>query len=518
MAAEPVMDPLVRKPPELLAQREARVARNVLNTVRVPCDAKLPASQRWFTSGGSPAMGPVRAGNEVMYLIDGEVTFREMVSAIRTATGAGHFIYLLGWWLTDSFQLIRGDANSTVRALLTAAANNGVQVRAMLWEAWRDHYLYGRRQNADEVDHINALRDGAAILDSRYLNCGSHHQKILAVNGSSGLIAFCGGVDINPSRVFARRSGANVHDDTEGASLHDVHCRIRGPAAHDLLRIFIERWTDHPRRHGSDLRGVNIPIPAPAGSQYVQIGRTYGNGANHRGIDTHWGFSRGYSFAPNGEQTARRMILHAISRAQRFIYVEDQYLINDTDTDAVRALSDALGRIEHLTILVPHNTICDIPVVTHRQRFLAPLRRAGGGKVRVFCLHPPGAPHTYVHSKIWIIDDQFAIIGSANCNRRGWTHDSEVTAGIFDESSDDVCEWHFAHRLRVALWAEHLGMKTPEGHAELADGVASIVHWRQPPPGARIAPYDERIQTERDSFIARRELNNWDTFTDPDGS
>ena len=51
---------------------------------------------------------------------------------------------------------------------------------------------------------------------------------------------------------------------------------------------------------------------------------------------------------------------------------------------------------------------------------------------------PPdaGSSLTYVHSKIWIMDDRFAVIGSSNCNNRGYNHDSEVVAGIYDESQD----------------------------------------------------------------------------------
>jgi len=65
----------------------------------------------------------------------------------------------------------------------------------------------------------------------------------------------------------------------------------------------------------------------------------------------------------------------------------------------------------------------------------------------------PAIPHSYVHAKTWIFDDRFAIIGSANCNQRGWTHDSESCVGTFDESKDTPGTYTFAHRLRIRLWA-----------------------------------------------------------------
>ena len=49
-----------------------------------------------------------------------------------------------------------------------------------------------------------------------------------------------------------------------------------------------------------------------------------------------------------------------------------------------------------------------------------------------------------------------------------------------------------AHWLRIELWKEHLNLQTPEGSAELADGVASAVHWLDLPSGARVQHYNEK--------------------------
>jgi phosphatidylserine/phosphatidylglycerophosphate/cardiolipin synthase-like enzyme len=213
---------------------------------------------------------------------------------------------------------------------------------------------------------------------------------------------------------------------------------------------------------------------------------------------------RGYAFAPYGEQTARRMILMAISEARRFIYIEEQYLV---EMEASQALQLALRNIQHLTILIPDGSLSDLPQVCYRrQKFIAPLKSIGGDKVRVFVLTPPGAFHTYVHSKMYIIDDQFTIIGSANCNRRGWTHDSEVVAGILDPVGSE-----FARQLRIALWAEHLNLDKADGR--LADGVASADLWLNPPAGARIVRYNENAGIEDVHTDPM-----WDNFEDPDGS
>jgi phosphatidylserine/phosphatidylglycerophosphate/cardiolipin synthase-like enzyme len=203
------------------------------------------------------------------------------------------------------------------------------------------------------------------------------------------------------------------------------------------------------------------------------------------------------------------MILHAINQARRFIYLEDQYLVS---MDVSAALVRALPRIQHLTIVIPHtnllsSTECPQDFKSRRSAFIAPLVAAGGSKVRIFHLHPPGAPNTYVHSKMWVIDDEFAIIGSANCNRRSYTHDSEVTAGVYDPDRS------FAKQLRMALWAKHLNMAP----SALTDGVASARFWLSPPPGAHVAPFNH-LAAVTTGNAPRCRLASWDTHIDPDGS
>jgi len=477
--------------------------------------------RRWFTTGGRPAMQPIRPGNDVLPLIGGAQAFGEMLRAIWTATGPGHFIYLAGWYLDDSFPLVGCDPNTAIGRLFARASQSGVQVRAMLWDQVGT-------QNSAQVKRINRLARGAAILDNRTLWFGSHHQKILIVKGSQGLIAFCGGVDINSDRIppcpsasssggSGSGSGSGSGGGGGGSPLHDVHCRIRGPAARSLLLTFVQRWLDHPAhvsldRSKGELLGaaeLRLPLPSPSGPAYVQIGRTYGNGSRHHGIGR-----GGYRFAPDGERTVRRMVLQAISQARRFIYMEDQYLVSLEVRDALLA---ALPHIQHLTILIPHSRLlssseCPQDFHAKRREFIAPLRRAGGSKVRVFVLNPPGAPNTYVHAKTWIFDDEYAIIGSANCNRRGYTHDSEVAAGIYDPSDASLVK-----QLRIGLWAKHLNLDNPAGRARLADGLASAALWLSPPPGARIAPFNENAPIST-SNAPRCRVASWNGQIDPDGS
>jgi hypothetical protein len=114
-------------PPSPCVARTIYVDPKVKNTVRLMHDAYDPALRVLEKNSAT------RTGNAVRYLVNGTDTFRHYVEEIRACTGEGHFIYLLGWQLQIDLPLVPGDATTTMRALLSAAAGRGVQVRALLW-------------------------------------------------------------------------------------------------------------------------------------------------------------------------------------------------------------------------------------------------------------------------------------------------------------------------------------------------------------------------------------------------
>jgi phosphatidylserine/phosphatidylglycerophosphate/cardiolipin synthase-like enzyme len=552
--ATPIVDPLTDGPPAGIMGRPVFVQPNKLNTVRLMHDPKVTDQARWFATGASAHR--VTAGNKVEYLIRGGQTFKEMVAAIQYATASGTgtgtvpFIYICGWGMANiDAPLIPGDASTSIRALLTSAANAGVEVRVMLWANIKGvNFDVTTAATADQIRFVNTLPGARGILDNKtdiwgsitydpppitagfpdpsaqtiqyIVRSGSHHQKIVLVNGGAGLVGFCGGVDLSEDRL----------DTATQPGLQDVHVSVRGPAAKDLLTVFVQRWEDYltqpdmapaiigsrtdlqhdalrPNVSAAELQARNTlsgknaqaatsPFPPPTGLTYdqvappifVQIGRTYPKNL--------------YVFAPNGEQTVKQMIVQAIGQAQQFIYMEEQYLVN---MDASNALKAAIAKdtFRHLIVLIPGDDIGT--GIDHELYGQAPHRRAqfiqnltnapGGNKVHVFV-----RTNRYVHSKIYIVDDRFALVGSANCNRRGWEHDSEVIAGMTDQSSDSHAAHHFAHRMRLRLWADHLGLSgtpsnpiqpfgTDADFSELTDGLASAAQWINLPQTAQVTPY-----------------------------
>lgn len=535
----------------------------------------------------APLLSPdatLRAGNAVRTMIDGRATFETMLFDINATSGDKDYIYLLGWDMTEDFDLVPKNGSDglypdacpisgkqkamgrNIINLLNRASDDGVQVRVMLWAK---PPLAG----SIAVARINAMKNGAAIRDDETANkteastrrlwaalvaagiapalipviiaairpdlirmTGAHHQKVLIVKRGDTLVGYCGGVDINANRLYQIKP-----TDPQ----HDTHCRIVGPSARDLLETFLRRWRHHPKSAAIDaqtpLRGASEPVPARVtrlapfdmltrGTASVIIARTF-NPVHRKSVF-------------RAERDIQRLLLGAIAAARRFIYIEDQYLFDYPDPghpanrDMATALNRAMPRLQHVTILVPGNGLA-VPLVDgHFRRNFIDAVVSGlstGDRAKLGVFHPShsqSAPsfgcHDYVHSKCWVFDDELAVIGSANCNRRGYQHDSEVNAFIFSdplpqqpmtalalamrESGEQVATApaSIAQAFRVLLWKEHL--RAPA--AALLDGVASAALWRKPsrPPGARIIDFDPGLV---DTRITRAQAEAIRDFVDP---
>ena len=124
----------------------------------------------------------------------------------------------------------------------------------------------------------------------------------------------------------------------------------------------------------------------------------------------------------------------------------------------------------------------------HRRKFVEALVRAGGSLV-VVCQYrskrdlgarpeaelAEKAPY-YVHSKTWVFDDEFLIVGSANCKRRGYSHDSEVNVGVYDTEK----EW--VRDLRIRMWLRRLNgarVKSTLTAADLRDFLSAARYWEE---------------------------------------
>jgi phosphatidylserine/phosphatidylglycerophosphate/cardiolipin synthase-like enzyme len=258
--------------------------------------------------------------------------------------------------------------------------------------------------------------------------------------------------------------------------------------------------------------------PAPRGSLAIQVLRTYPHKRHHP-----------YPFAPKGERSIARAYAKAVKRARRLIYVEDQYFWS---RDVAQTLADALRDTPTLRLIAVLPRFPEQPgLAAHpeslgQQEAVELVRRAGGDRVGIYDLENEQGTPIYVHAKVCVMDDVWAMVGSDNLNRRSWTHDSELSCAVLDDERDERTPAdpaglgdgarRFARDIRLRLWHEHLGESFDE--AELLDPVKGFEAWREAarerPPGARVVehrtPPVPAIHRPWARFVYRRSV-------DPDG-
>ena len=111
-----------------------------------------------------------------------------------------------------------------------------------------------------------------------------------------------------------------------------------------------------------------------------------------------------------------------------------------------------------------------------------------GHKVRA-AVSSGSFPSIYVHAKMLLIDDAFAAIGSANSNRRGYYSDGECNVFAMREQVVDGDNW--IRELRIALWAEHLGLAPEYAAVALRDPAAGLALFdRKFTVGSRFTPFE----------------------------
>ncbi|MGP3683610.1 phospholipase D family protein [Streptomyces sp. IBSNAI002] len=425
-------------------------------------------------------------GNRARALVHGAAYFAELLARIR-AMRAGDLL-LFTDWRGDPDERLAGPGTE-IGTVLSRAAERGVVVKGLLWRSHLDGLRFSEQENRHLGEEI-AEAGGECLLDLRVRPGGSHHQKLVVLRhpGRPELdVAYVGGIDL----CHNRNDDATHRGDRQSLPMaaaygphppwHDVQLALRGPAVGDVETVFRERWQDpaplgrsplvrlQELLHREDTSADPLPPqaadPRPRGPHTVQVLRTYPNRLLH-----------GYPFAPDGERSIARGYLKALRRARALVYLEDQYLWSPRVVESFAQALSVNRRLRLIGVipLVPEQDgRLTLPMnLIGRITALDELRRAGGDRVAVYGLENRAGTPVYVHAKVCVIDDVWASVGSDNINLRSWTHDSELSCAVLDQSRDprepadpgglgDGARV-FARELRLELMREHLDAEAPD--------------------------------------------------------
>jgi phosphatidylserine/phosphatidylglycerophosphate/cardiolipin synthase-like enzyme len=389
-----------------------------------------PDSGRW--AAGDPAP---RSGCSLEVLIDGAAAFPVIAQSIE---GARDHVHITGWHVAPEFELTRGKHATVLGALLAEVAERA-DVRLLVWAGAPVPLFHPTRAEvAETVARLTRRTRIRCEADPREHPFHCHHEKTVIVDGE---VAFVGGIDM--TNFGGDRFDRSDHPARRRLGWHDVHTRLRGPAVQDVGDHFALRWRE--------LTGESLPRPdppPPAGDRTVQVVRTIADGM--------------YDRVPRGEFRILESYVRAIGRAERFVYLENQFLWSP---EIVALLADKLRQPPspefRVVLLLPSRANNGQDDTVGQLGRLLEADAGRGGLLAMTLRSRSGArdDRLYVHAKVGIIDDQWLTVGSANLNAHSLMNDTEMNVVCDDPG--------LARDTRLRLWAEHLELEvaTIEGVA-----------------------------------------------------
>jgi phosphatidylserine/phosphatidylglycerophosphate/cardiolipin synthase-like enzyme len=448
--------------------------------------------------------------------------------------GSDQRIYIAGWVFNPAFTLAN---NQKLTELLRDHAADGVDVRVLLWVnegalGFDDlpfveiPFTSTQRTNittAQELRSYPNLENQVIlnVLDHLY---GSSHMKMVLVadNSAAGnrVIAYTGGIDFSNGRKAQPRHGSGTW--------HDVQARIEGDVNVAIFEFFKALWdelVERRQREESRLVISNPHLPAAVagfeGTTRIllpdldfayavpEFAQTFAPGDaivpnipaetknTVQSLRTVPDVSRsvwwppvGHPLPAIGEEKFTNLSSDvfeiylgfkcAIAAARSYIYIENSVMYSRdlwpqlknaivANSELKVILLTAAGTSHFSEAMPEHNyylyeylykglEVPDQPEITQQRRSRVVLYK---------CLE------YYTHAKVMIVDDKFAIIGSANIANKSFFSDLEHSISFIDNDG-----YQTVKEFRQRLWEEHF-RTTPDQAAEIAEIDAALHVWNE---------------------------------------
>lgn len=397
-------------------------------------------------------------------LIDAEDYFKAIYDA---ASQAKHSILMTGWQFNSDTRLLRGNdaaVSHTDTRLLPflnelCEKNPDLNVYILAWD-FLEVYAFEREWLQEKL--FNQSKTGRIHFkyDSRHAIWASHHQKMVVVDNT---VAFVGGFDLCRQRWGDRRH--NMYHQRRKKTgqeypipFHDIQSYHTGPIVKDFVDLFKREW------HRSTGEELALPDPepghriafvptAPIAAERVAISRTQAPTL----------------LPPQGAVAEiRQMYIDGIHAAKTLVYIENQYF---SSRAVFKALIERMRKTEmpklQIIIVLPNmlkSFFEDLALGFTQSRMLRCLKRVAGQtghSVGIYYSVTLGEKNEeipkLIHSKLFLIDDRFLSVGSANLANRSMGLDTELNVaweGDDREITDSI------RRIRLDLLCEHTGMPT----------------------------------------------------------
>ncbi|WP_455220579.1 cardiolipin synthase [Kaarinaea lacus] len=341
-----------------------------------PDIAALPSIQPFIKVSNRICRIPLRQGNNIEILFNGDNTYPAMLDAIENARQC---VYLMTYIFDTDEQ-----GNRFIDALVRCK-ERGVDVKVLV-DGVGELGQWTRASTRLSRSGISAERFLPLSLKppAFYWNL-RNHRKLLVVDHTT---AFTGGINISARHMFGNNG--------KSSRVEDLHFKLTGPVVEDLEELFFDDW--------EFVTGQHMEIVAP------EQPRT-GNVLCRVIVD-------------EPSEIIDRLattLVGAVSAAKERIVVMTPYFL--PSRELMSALQAAALRNLDVTILLPAKN--DNLLVHWATRNLL-------WQLLQFDIHVYYQPPPFVHSKLFIIDDQLVFFGSANVDPRSLRLNFELNIECYD--------------------------------------------------------------------------------------
>lgn len=290
---------------------------------------------------------------------------------------ARHFIFM------EYFIIEEGEFWNSILEILKKKAANGVEIRLVFDDIGCMSTLPG--SYAKQLKKYGILATPFARLrgnaDSEFNN--RSHRKITVIDG---VIGYTGGVNI---------ADEYINEVERFGHWKDTAVRLEGEAVRELTRLFLVDYGINLKKASAENEMYYPEAPSAAIAGFVI---PFGDGP--KPLYRH--------------RVGKSVIQNMLACATRYAWITTPYLI--VDNDLCTSLENAALRGVDVKIIVPH--IPDKKLVFHLTRsFYERLMRAG---VEIY-EYEPG----FIHAKSYLVDDEYAMIGTINLDYRSLVHHFE---------------------------------------------------------------------------------------------
>lgn len=324
---------------------------------------------------------PVRYGNEITPLINGEQAYPEMINSLKHAKKT----LVLCTYIFDN-----DSAGEQFAREIQKAAQRGVKCKILI-DAVGARYSFPTILRSLKGKNINAKRFHSVLRPwSFHYAQLRNHRKLMLVDGAVG---YFGGMNI--------RRGHLINEARKKEITKDIHFKAKGPILMDLMSTFELDWYLATKE-------TLDKTWRPKGLKVGQMNaRVLPNGPDEKFDKLRW------------------ILLGAVACAEKSISIMTPYFV--PDETLISAISVASLRGVQVNILIPRNN--NHKLVAWASLACMPQLLKAGCKVWL-------GSGAFDHSKLFLIDEKWCMLGSSNWDARSFRLNFELNV---DSTDKDLC-------------------------------------------------------------------------------